>query len=204
MREEIEWLNYWIEDADNTELRRILLLGDSVARDYRKPLNRMLSKEGYVVDLLAMSHSVFDKLFMEAILHFIDTVGKQYHYDFILFNLGVHHGYSFRCVEGQLIWNEYYQKLGCALKALHSISSNIITITGIPENTDCSDADNDEVEMRNRILESISSESGYQLIDLHKVLAGRYFPMVDRFHFRESGYEYIAIVIKRILDFLIN
>ena len=34
-RERIEWLNYWIEDA-NEEKKRILLIGDSVTRGVAK------------------------------------------------------------------------------------------------------------------------------------------------------------------------
>lgn len=40
-REPIEWLNYWIEDA-NKYKQRIILIGDSVTRDLRKKINFFL------------------------------------------------------------------------------------------------------------------------------------------------------------------
>lgn len=60
-REKIEWFNYWIEDA-NQEKKRILLIGDSVTRQYRKILNNVVATEGYVCDLIATSHSILDEV----------------------------------------------------------------------------------------------------------------------------------------------
>lgn len=37
-REMIEWLNYWIEDA-NEYKKRMILIGDSVTRDIRKKIS---------------------------------------------------------------------------------------------------------------------------------------------------------------------
>lgn len=44
-REPIEWLNYWIEDA-NKYKQRIILIGDSVTRDLRKKINFFLRGGG--------------------------------------------------------------------------------------------------------------------------------------------------------------
>ena len=45
-REKIEWLNYWIEDADKDK-ERIILIGDSVTRDLRKKLNLYMKASYY-------------------------------------------------------------------------------------------------------------------------------------------------------------
>lgn len=58
-REQIEWGNFWWEEA-NTICNRILLIGDSVTRGYRSSLHNALKEHGYVVDLCAFSASIVD------------------------------------------------------------------------------------------------------------------------------------------------
>lgn len=41
-REDIEWQNIWWEQANNMEVKRIALLGDSVTRGFRSKLNEKM------------------------------------------------------------------------------------------------------------------------------------------------------------------
>ena len=199
MREQIEWLNYWIEDADEEDKKRVLLIGDSVARDYRKPLNRMLKSEGYAVDLLAMSFSIFDKKFIEEIEHFINTVGYQYQY--ILYNLGCHHGYSEKCKDSIDLQEDYYHNLEKIFKILERTCGSIISVSGTPENIYIDGSNNEEIEVRNHILKLFSIDVGYKFVDLYSELKIKNFSMVDKFHYLDDGYEFIAYMLKKAMNF---
>ncbi len=201
MKETIEWLNYWIENADDDREgeKRVLLLGDSVARDYRKSLNRMLQDEGYVVDLLAMSFSIFDELMIKEISHFIKDVG--YHYQYILFNLGTHHGYSIMCKNDEIAQKNYFYILKRIFRLLEETGATIITISGTPENINMNDSNNEEIKARNQILKAFSLYYNYRFIDLYECLEAKKFLMTDKFHFLNDGSEYISSVIKKAMGF---
>lgn len=200
MREEIEWLNYWIETAYAKDKKRILILGDSVARGYRPILNRMLRKDDCAVDLIAMSYSLFDPSLKEEITHFVDTIGYQYNH--IIFNLGAHHGYMFECKSDKGLQETYYREMKKILGILGRMSRNIITVSGTPENVNRKEANNDEIEIRNVILKKVSRELGYKYIDLYSSLYNnKQFPQTDIVHFFENGYEYIAYELSKALGF---
>lgn len=185
------------EEANETQYKRILLIGDSVARDYRKVLNKKLFDQGYVVDLLAMSHSIFDHLYIQAIRYFIEIIGKEYQYDYVVFNGGTHHGYSVPCMNQENNQKEYAQRLREILKIVEEMDCHIITLGGTPENAAYPKAKNDEIEVRNHILETVSSESGYQFIDLYKQLYDKDLFMKDRYHYLDVGNEYISDIIQK-------
>lgn len=199
-REKIEWINWWIERANDTTYNRILLIGDSVARDYRKVLNARMSERGYVVDLLAMSHSIFDNLYLLGINYYIEVVGAEYRYDYVIFNGGTHHGYSVSCIDQENKQREYCQRLKDILKMLERINDNIITLGGTPENAAFPEAKNSEIEMRNNLLQSVSLECGYKFVDLYKRLWDKDLFMRDRYHYLEAGNEYIADIVQGIVE----
>lgn len=201
IREKIEWLNYWIEDADDEEEKRILLIGDSVARGYRKALNFIMKEEGFVIDLLAMSHSIFDGAFIEAIENYIGAVEFHYNYHYVLFNLGAHHGYSATCRENIMVQREYGYRLKTALKILGKLSNDVITVAGTPENKKEAGVDNREIEVRNCILESVSKELGYKFIDIYNPFISQEFSMIDRYHYFDNEYEHMATIIKTSMGF---
>lgn len=59
-REDIEWQNIWWEQANNMEVKRIALLGDSVTRGFRSKLNEKM-RGGLFVDLCASSSQITDR-----------------------------------------------------------------------------------------------------------------------------------------------
>lgn len=202
-REKIEWLNYWIESANEEKTNRILILGDSVARSYRPILNRLVQGEGYVVDLLAMSYSIFDSSLINEIEHFIESIGYQYNY--IIFNLGAHHGYSAEIKNNKELQKRYFQILEDILRLLSRQTIHIITVSGTPERIDDAEANNNEIQSRNNILKSVSCKNGYQYVDLYSQLYdNKMFPLVDLFHFNDNGYEHIAYELGKALGFQIK
>jgi hypothetical protein len=50
-REFIEWCDIWISDANETNLPRVLLIGDFILRDYYPEVERHLAGKAYVARL---------------------------------------------------------------------------------------------------------------------------------------------------------
>src|SRR5580765_6058769 len=50
-RESIEWCDIWISHANETNLPRVLLIGDSIARDYYPEVEKRLDGKAYVARL---------------------------------------------------------------------------------------------------------------------------------------------------------
>jgi gluconate kinase len=94
----VKWTNSWIEDAQNSSVKRILLIGDSVTRQYRGSLNQLVQGKGFVVDFLAGSYGIFDKRFENEIIHFFKQ--SKYRYEIIIYS-DIHHGFEVRVVEDE-------------------------------------------------------------------------------------------------------
>src|SRR5215471_16138762 len=50
-RESIEWCDIWISHANETNLPRVLLIGDSIARDYYPEVEKRLAAKAFVARL---------------------------------------------------------------------------------------------------------------------------------------------------------
>src|SRR5580765_5640062 len=84
-REAIEWCDVWITHANETNLPRVLLIGDSIARDYYPEVEKRLAGKAFVARL-ATSRFVADPvLLME-----VELVLNDAKFDVVLFNNGMH------------------------------------------------------------------------------------------------------------------
>lgn len=61
-KETTEWSNFWYDQANVQGTRRILLVGDSIARQYRRTLSEKLKSP---VDLFATSAALRDSMFWD-------------------------------------------------------------------------------------------------------------------------------------------
>ncbi len=84
-RESIEWCDIWISHADETNLPRVLLIGDSITRAYYPEVEKRLAGEAYV-GRLSSSAFISDPLLLKQ----IEMVLGQYKFDVIHFNNGMH------------------------------------------------------------------------------------------------------------------
>ncbi len=194
LREDIEWVNKWVEDADK-QCRRVLTIGDSVARQYRTCLNDCLKSEGYVADLLAVSYSIFDPRFMKEIEAFLET--EEYKYDHILFHVGAHHGYRVRCLNDEGISKLYTDKLLEILHKLDGYCGRLFVVTGTLENEQeysyvKDDGHNPEIIVRNHLLTNAAKANGWEVIDLNSHMLKSGFRYIDWVHFEDAAKSYIA------------
>src|SRR5262245_16155587 len=84
-RESIEWCDIWISHANETNLPRVLLIGDSIARDYYPVVERGLAGKAFVARL-ATSRFVADPVLLKEIELVLDAAK----FDVIHFNNGMH------------------------------------------------------------------------------------------------------------------
>src|ERR1700760_4024215 len=84
-RESIEWCDIWISHANETNLPRVLLIGDSITRDYYHGVEKCLDGKAYVARL-ATSRFASDPVLLEEIALVLDN-NK---FEVIHFNNGMH------------------------------------------------------------------------------------------------------------------
>jgi len=90
-RENIEWLDVWIPDTNSSaNLPRILLIGDSITKEYGPNVEKALKGKAYVARL-ATSKSLGDPAYLQEVA----LVLSEIHFDIIHFNNGMHgHDYT--------------------------------------------------------------------------------------------------------------
>lgn len=81
-REDIEWSNFWWDQANTYSDYRILLMGDSTARMVRSTLAKMTGKP---VDLFATTSALHDSLFVNQMDCFFKCTEYQYNVVFVQF-----------------------------------------------------------------------------------------------------------------------
>ena len=84
-REFIEWCDIWISHANETNLPRVLLIGDSITRDYYPEVEKHLAGKAYVARL-ATSRFLTDPVLAKEIALVLE--GTKF--DIIHFNNGMH------------------------------------------------------------------------------------------------------------------
>lgn len=195
-REDIEWLNYWIENADSYK-KRILLLGDSVTREIRKKMQFYLKRE-YAVDLIAMSYCILDCMALEEIKHYFQTMPYQYKY--IFYQMGAHHGYHIACAESVEDSEKFESRTAEILQFLKCYSLNVIVLSLTPER-DCDLKGNQllnhnkEIAKRNWLIEKAAKKVKINSFNLNKKIDTCLFQYLDWCHFSEECYEKIAEIL---------
>src|SRR5271156_5515213 len=84
-RESIEWCDIWISHANETNLPRVLLIGDSITRAYYPEVEKHLAGKAYVARL-ATSRFISDPVLLQEIALVLDNTK----FDIIHFNNGMH------------------------------------------------------------------------------------------------------------------
>ncbi|MEL7587466.1 MAG: SGNH/GDSL hydrolase family protein [Prolixibacteraceae bacterium] len=84
-RENIEWLDVWLPETNSSGLPRVLLIGNSITRQYFKEVEQQLKGKAFV-GRLSTSKSLGDP----GLLKEIELVMGYHHFDVIHFNNGMH------------------------------------------------------------------------------------------------------------------
>lgn len=179
----IEWCDVWIPHANETNLPRVLLIGDSISRDYYSRVDNLLSGKAYVGRLSTSAFIADPALPLQ-----IKAALVSARFDVILFNNGMH-GW-------QHTENEYREAFPELLEAIHGSAPNAKLIWASttplknspiapPEHSN--EATDERVAARNAIALKFVQAKGIPVIDLYSLMNGHPEFHSDNVHFNEQG-----------------
>lgn len=181
-RESIEWCDIWISHANETNLPRVLLIGDSITRDYYHDVEKILDGKAYVARL-ATSRFASDPVLLQEIALVLDNTK----FDVIHFNNGMH-GWQHSEAEYQAAFPELLKTIRA-----HAPNAKLIcaTTTSLKESkpADSLAASDERIAKRNRIV--LECVHGQEIVvdDLNALMRGHPEYHTDNVHFNSQGAE---------------
>jgi hypothetical protein len=182
-KESIEWCDIWISHANETNLPRVLLIGDSITRAYYPEVETKLAGKAYV-GRLSSSAFISDPVLLKQ----IEMVLSEYKFDVIHFNNGMHgwqHGEK-----------EYEQAFPKFLKTIQKYAPNAKLIWAnttplkVSPTFPASDQATDErIAARNVIALKFVQAQGIPVDDLNTPMRGHPEFHSDNVHFNDHGME---------------
>lgn len=166
-RENIEWLNFWFDNGNEKRKDRLLLIGDSVAREYRRHLGLLCRRP---VDFFASSTTMADELFWKELQLFFSV--EEYRQQKVHIQIG-YHGIDSVCNANHSndlsAFEQEYERLITTVKE-YIPDITLATIVYIaqkdsPETID--ETINNEVIKRNEIIKKLAAKYSLPLNDLY-------------------------------------
>ncbi|HSY43454.1 MAG TPA: SGNH/GDSL hydrolase family protein [Candidatus Acidoferrum sp.] len=181
-KESIEWCDIWISHANETNLPRVLLIGDSITRAYYPQVEKHLTGRAYVGRLTSSAFISDPALLMQ-----IKMVLSQYKFDVIHFNNGMH-GW-------QHSEKEYEEAFPGYLKTIREYAPNAKLIwanttplkvsSALSENFTV--ATDDRIAQRNAIAAKFMQAAGIPMEDLNTPMQGHPEYHDGNVHFNSRG-----------------
>jgi GDSL-like Lipase/Acylhydrolase family len=182
-RESIEWCDIWISHANETNLPRVLLIGDSITRAYYPQVEKNLAGKAYVARL-ATSRFISDPVLLQEIALVLENTK----FDVIHFNNGMH-GW-------QHSEEEYRKAFPAFLKAIKThapkaklIWANTTTLKEskpLPPGNQTQSSD-ERIAARNDIALEYIKKAGIPVDDLNTLGKGHPEYHSDNVHFNDQG-----------------
>lgn len=200
VRENIEWLDVWMPNTNDSALPRILLIGNSITRGYYPEVQKILSGKAYVARLTT-SKSIGDP----ALLEEIALILGYYRFDIVHFNNGLH-GWGYT-------ENEYGKAFPAFIKIIQKKApfARLMWATTTPMRTKADvnvfDVKSERIKERNKVaLDFISKQKDIRVNDLwgFTVNHPEFFQGGDGTHPNPSGYQAIGRKVAAELSDLIN
>jgi hypothetical protein len=200
VRENIEWLDVWMPNTNDSVLPRILLIGNSITRGYYPGVAKIMEGKAYVARLTT-SKSVGDP----ALLKEIDLIMSYYKFDVVHFNNGLH-GFGYTEEEYGKAFPAFVRKI--REKAPHA-ALIWATITPVHTKADMNilDPKTDRIKVRNKIaLDYIVKQKDIRVDSLYELTINHpeFYEGGDGTHPNPSGYqavaEKVAAALSAVLD----
>jgi hypothetical protein len=178
--EEIEWTWEVRPPHPNPQLPNVLLLGDSISRNYFPQVTKDLTGVANVY-LMASSTSVGDPRLPHQIVEF--AAMERVHFRVVHFNNGMHGwGYS----EAQ--YRKAFPQFLLTVRSLVEKDGGLIWASTTPVREDAIDgATNARVEERNAIALELATAAGVKLDDQHALMEQHRDLYEDAVHFSPDG-----------------
>jgi len=193
-RERIEWCNVWLTDNDQTDLPRVLLVGDSITQQYYENVSQQMSGKVYC-GRLTTSACVADPVFELQ----LRSVLEQYQFDVIHFNNGLH-GVDYTEPE----YRQGYQRALTLIREKQPAAKMIVALS-TPTRPGGPKADLiPRMEARNRIARQLAETVNAPVNDLFTPMQNHPEYYRDEYHFRGDAIKIqskqVAGAILEILD----
>jgi lysophospholipase L1-like esterase len=181
--ESIEWCDIWISHANETNLPRVLLIGDSITRDYYPEVEKRLAGKAFVARL-ATSRFVADPVLLKEIELVLDGT----RFDVIHFNNGMH-GWQHSEAE----YRKEFSRFLKTIKA-HAPKARLIWATttplrdgkGVTYDTG-TEYSNERIAARNAIAAEIVTAQKIPTDDLNAAMRSHPEFHKDNVHFNSQG-----------------
>lgn len=216
-KEQTEWSNFWYDKANTKSERRILFVGDSVARQVRRTMSEIV---GCPVDLFATSAALRDQMFWDQWECFFKN--GLYSYDAVFIWVGNH---SRMTETGDSLFKESdYVRFRKDFKTLidecKKVSSKIIILSTLhmfkwrKYNNDIERIrrklmikpkeflnieENVVVEEKNRIMRDVSSEQRVVFYDIDDELMKSNYWHVDFIHYIPESNVFVCTILNSLL-----
>jgi len=184
-RESIEWCDIWISHADETNLPRVLLIGDSISRDYYPGVEKRLAGKAYVARL-STSAFISDPVLLQE----VKMVLSEYQFDVIHFNNGMH-GWQHSETEYQRAFPNFLKTIRqCApdAKLIWATTTPLKVSPNLPPNN-LTQATDERIAARNTIALKFVQAKGIPVDDLNALVQGHPEYHSDNVHFNAGGIE---------------
>jgi hypothetical protein len=183
--EKIEWSDVWVANANQNDLPRVLMVGDSIVQGYFRDVEKDLAGKAYC-SKYATSKFLGNPDYIEE----LKLLLKRYRFQVIHVNNGLH-GWTYT-------EDQYHRALPKLMETLakYAKGTTIVWATCTPrrnpQNTTQLAVDNDRVMERNRIAVDYMTRHGIAVDDLYSLVADHpeYYNLPqDSTHFNAQGRE---------------
>jgi lysophospholipase L1-like esterase len=198
-RESIEWCDIWISHANETNLPRVLLIGDSITRAYYPEVEKHLERKAYV-GRLSSSAFISDPVLLKQ----IEMVLDQYKFDVIHFNNGMH-GWQHSDKEYEQAFPKFLKtikKYAPNAKLIWANTTPLKMSPNLPADNQ-TQATDERIAARNAIALKLVQAKGIPVDDLNTPMSGHPEFHSDNVHFNDQGIalqaEQVAARIEKLL-----
>jgi hypothetical protein len=180
-RESIEWCDIWISHANETNLPRVLLIGDSITRAYYPEVERKLAGHAYVARL-SSSAFISDPVLLKQ----IEMVLGSMKFDVIHFNNGMH-GWQHSEEEYAAAFPEFLKTIQRNAPSARLIWASTTPLKVSPTNATPQEATDARIAARNDIALKFVAAKKVSVDDLYVIALGHPEYHSDNVHFNDAG-----------------
>jgi len=199
-KESIEWCDIWISHANETNLPRVLLIGDSITRAYYPAVEKRLAGKAYV-GRLSSSAFISDPILLEQ----IKMVLTQYQFDVIHFNNGMH-GWQHSEKEYEQALPEFLKTIKKYAPNAKLIWANTTPLKVSPQlsSDNSTQATDRRIAERNAIAAKFMQTQGITVEDLSTPMQNHPEYHSDNVHFNDRGISIQADLVAADVDKLLR
>jgi lysophospholipase L1-like esterase len=195
-RESIEWCDIWISHANETNLPRVLLIGDSIARDYYPEVAKRLAGKAFVARL-ATSRFIADPVLLKE----IELILDQAKFDVVHFNNGMH-GWQHSEEEYQKAFPKLIKTIRAnapKAKLIWATTTPLRDGKGVTYDTKAEYSD-ERIAARNAIASEIVAAENILNVDLNAAVRGQSDLHSDNVHFKSKGSGILATQVAAAIE----